>query len=318
MPLAVVSCSNSTQFSGISGKPRGALANPKTIASGNAGAASSETTDVEIEVESPQPTNNVPTQTPTPETSVSPTPVNTASPTTLPTSTPAPNNCTTFLGDYMPVQLIHNQAELAATHMKAGNYKLANDIVMTGNWTPISIVNSVFDGDNFTIRNMKSSGGGLFQTVGVTIMKNVRVDNFEANLNYTDSTKVIGGVGSFAMMVDAATLDNIHVSNGIVRGRASAGGLIGAAISNPSYFCGRQTHSKLINTSATNIELQTIGANLFAGGIAGEYVNYTDISGSTFSQITWRKFDNVLNRLGDTTSAVTQLAGRVSGNVWPP
>lgn len=303
--LAFAGCSGSANFNSERSKGHSLANGENAVGEKASGSATGENaTASETPVAVPTPTIN-PTMSPTPAGSGTPGP------------TVAPANCTAFLGDYKPLQLIRNQAELAAINMKAGNYKLANDIVLTGSWTPIAVVNSVFDGDNFTIRNMKSNGGGLFSIVAVTIMKNVRLDNFEANLDYADPTKVIPGIGAFASMVDAATLDNIHASNGVVRGRDSAGGLVGIAIPNAGYYCGRQSNSKIINSSATNVELQTIGAGLFSGGITGEYVDHTDISGSTFSQITWRRFDTVLNKLSTSTVPVTQLAGRISGGGYP-
>lgn len=228
------------------------------------------------------------------------------------TSTSNNQGCTVFLGDDKPLQLIHTQEELAAIDYKNGNYKLANDISLVGDWMPIHLVNSIFDGGNFTIRNLNvkdSIGGGLFASVGNSIIKNLKLDSFTINLASNDPNKVLGSVGGFAGLLEAATIDNIHLSNGIVRGQDAVGGFVGIAKSAAvAYHCLRQADAKIINSSVTNVEVQSYrGSN--AGAIAFSLGN-TDVSGTTTSQITWRKYDTTLGRFSDTAEPLLRNSAR--------
>ena len=116
-----------------------------------------------------------------------------------------------------------------------GNYKLANDIdLQNEEWTPIGVNSTVpfigtFDGDGYTIRNLKInlptvSNVGLFGYVKNATIKNVVIDN----INVKGSSNIGALIGTTEGI---STVENCSITGtGIVNGASCVGGVIGNAL----------------------------------------------------------------------------------------
>ena len=144
---------------------------------------------------------------------------------------------------------------------------LANDITLTGEWTPIgngsrsgntytnSSFKGTFDGGNYTISGLTITTGssdetkGLFGVVDGGTVKNLKL----TNVNISTSSKNVGGAAG--LMVNNATIDKVEVY-GTLTAPDGVGGIVGRMIIDG-------TISNCTNNA-------TVTATTAAGGIVGK------------------------------------------------
>lgn len=136
--------------------------------------------------------------------------------------------------------LIHNEEDLREfiNRDPAGNYKLANDIELTGQWTPIENFSGTLDGDGHIISGLDVHFDGYHSQNGGFI-------------SYTMTGAVIKNLG-----LTGSVSTNANVMS------APAGGLIGVAYGNT-----------LISNCYVDVSVTANGAYAAAGGIVGNSSN---------------------------------------------
>ena len=188
---------------------------------------------------------------------------------------------------------------------------LANDITLTGEWTPIgtgsrssksysgNAFKGTFDGGDHTISGLtitSTSGAdaavGLFGIVDGGKVKNLNLT--DVNINVASSNLAGAAIG---MMLNGATADNITVSGAII-GNDGVGGIVGRLIIDG-------TISNCINNASVTSAYGGIG------GIVGKPYYEDGANTSTFASIT-----NCINN-GTVTAPmyVGGIAGLVRANV---
>ena len=180
--------------------------------------------------------------------------------------------------------LINNLADLkylqkVASTTKTGQiYKMTNDIVINGTWTPIDNFHGTFDGAGHSIlgnievsTSTNNSGIGLFGNMGynATIKNLTNKANITAKVKTSSKGGAVGGIVGKIPGVDNVTIVNC-VNKGIINSQAWAtGGIVGE-------IAARNSDSKDILIEAcrnegninTNSELTSVDHR--TGGIVGQ------------------------------------------------
>lgn len=159
---------------------------------------------------------------------------------------------------YLGVVSITNESELRAMTTD-GHYRLANDISLSGEWTPKAF-SGVFDGEGYTISNMvlstDSVNVGFFSVLDHASVSDVTLTGvLSVTLSQSDSH--VGGlagyvVDSFIQEIHVAMDLTVHSTNGL----ATVGGAIGT----------------LVNSEVTRLtyEANITAENAIAGGLIGK------------------------------------------------
>ncbi len=144
-----------------------------------------------------------------------------------------------------------------------GNYnisiKLASDITLASEWTPIAQFNGTFDGNNKTISDLTITTGeqvGLFgeiQSKGV--VKNLKINA----INLTARAEAGAVVG-----INYGTIENVGVTGGTITATFDSGRVGGIAGMNDGFI--HSTYSENITINSTNI---TSPDEIHAGGLVG-------------------------------------------------
>ncbi|MCL2054376.1 MAG: SH3 domain-containing protein [Oscillospiraceae bacterium] len=176
---------------------------------------------------------------------------------------------------------------------RSGKFYLTNDIDMKdyGVWTPINGFQGTLDGNGFAIRNLTSTKGGLFGTLGTnTTNANITIKNLGLINVFIQND---GDVGALINRCDRylggrVNIENVYVTGKIANTAATstsvivncAGGLIG------NWFTNRKAALSLKNC----YNAATVTSEQHAGGILGysydnvefnNCVNAGEISGKT-------------------------------------
>lgn len=137
--------------------------------------------------------------------------------------------------------LINNLADLkylqqVASATKTGQiYKMTNDIVINGTWTPIEQFHGIFDGDghsilgNIEVSTTSNTGIGFFGNIGynATIKNLTNKANITAIVKTSSKGGAVGGIVGKIPAVDHVTIVNC-VNKGIINSQALAtGGIVG-------------------------------------------------------------------------------------------
>lgn len=137
--------------------------------------------------------------------------------------------------------LINNLADLkylqqVASTTKTGQiYKMTNDIVINGTWTPIEQFHGIFDGDghsilgNIEVSTTSNTGIGFFGNIGynATIKNLTNKANITAIVKTSSKGGAVGGIVGKIPAVDHVTIVNC-VNKGIINSQALAtGGIVG-------------------------------------------------------------------------------------------
>lgn len=144
--------------------------------------------------------------------------------------------------------LINNLADLkylqqVASTTKTGQiYKMTNDIVINGTWTPIEQFHGIFDGDghsilgNIEVSTTSNTGIGLFGNIGynATIKNLTNKANITAIVKTSSKGGAVGGIVGKIPSVDNVTIVNC-VNKGIINSQAwVTGGIVGEITSKNS------------------------------------------------------------------------------------
>lgn len=128
---------------------------------------------------------------------------------------------------------------IAADTFSGKTVKLDADIDLNGQeWTPIVNFSGTFDGQNFTVSNLKitvyAAQMGLFGSAQNAELKNALIAGIDISHTSTSNPNIGGllGQGTFVKVI------NCGVSNGSIRGNAyNAGGLIGSTYADNANKC---------------------------------------------------------------------------------
>jgi hypothetical protein len=114
------------------------------------------------------------------------------------------------------------------------HYTLMDDIILTGNWTPIGTnltpFSGVFDGGGFSVSGLTISSAttvhqGMFGMIAGTSVNLAVVKNLSlVDVNITSSGNSVGGIAGTAF--EYAQINNCSVS-GIISGNGDVGGVVG-------------------------------------------------------------------------------------------
>lgn len=186
---------------------------------------------------------------------------------TSPNAGNTPNELTaaarTPIGSTEPITMISTLAQLRAMST-TGNYKLANNIDASPTaatpFVPIGFTKSpftgTFDGNNFTISNLKIVGTwgntGMFSWAVNAVIKNTRL----TNVNVTGGANT-GAIAGYARNID---LTNSYVQGGTVNGNVNDQSKLGMAIGYAGEFV---RVSRCYATGTVN------GWGRFVGGFIG-------------------------------------------------
>ena len=134
---------------------------------------------------------------------------------------------------------------------------LANDITMTGTWTPLEL-NADFNGNGHVIKGMNNTScdpnyAGLFK-VSYSNIKNVTIQNAEFAYG-TETLDARGGILVGDMR--RGSIENCHVVGAKFTGYQKVGGLVGFISANAD----NNTDISIKNCSVTNATFAACGAN---------------------------------------------------------
>lgn len=138
--------------------------------------------------------------------------------------------------------LIQNLADLKYLQNNTGItgkiYKMTNDIVINGAWTPIEQFHGIFDGaghsilGNIEVSTTANTGIGLFGNIGykATIKNLTNKANITANVKTSSKGGAVGGIVGRIPAVDDVTIVNC-VNKGIINSQALiTGGIVGEIV----------------------------------------------------------------------------------------
>lgn len=210
--------------------------------------------------------------------------------------------------------LINNLADLkylqqVASTTKTGQiYKMTNDIVINGTWTPIEQFHGIFDGDGHAILgNIEvattaiNTGIGLFGNLGYNAV--VRNLTNKANIvaKATQNNVSVGGIAG------RINTNNVQIKNCVNKGMINSetqnsGGIVGEIVS-------YKTESKeiLIEACINEGDIKTLGMRI-GGIVANIYGNNTGVQNINIKGCSSRK-------VSFETSNKTCYTGGILGNL---
>lgn len=222
--------------------------------------------------------------------------------------------------------LITSQADLLeigigdciSTYNQSQYYKLANDIGLTGNWTPIELytsypIVSYFDGDGHTIYGLQVSGSsnnaGLFSNLRSATVNNLNIMG----------TSISGGnfVGALAGNVVESTVSNVrvHMSGG-VSGLQLVGGVIGKAyassISNIAYY----SEGTVSGTSYCGGAIGGAESTAVEKVFVQSDTNFSNIGGGVIGDFVLGGDKTLNNLYFDGNASADQYSGGLVGYAW--
>ena len=186
--------------------------------------------------------------------------------------------------------LIYTQAHLNKlrdnAYLETGKYfKQMDNIVMTGNWTPIGSnsnpFNGFYDGNNLKITGLTIQTNndyvGLFSAIGSN--NNSKIENLKLeNVNINVGTSFFGrqNVGALAGYVKNTDITNVHVVGEVnIDGYSSIGGLAGEYRHGVISCCSVDSPNGLVNGGNSGLMVGGLIGNHVAGG--NIYESYVSI-----------------------------------------
>lgn len=226
--------------------------------------------------------------------------------------------------------LINNLADLkylqqVASTTKTGKiYKMTNDIVINGTWTPIEQFHGIFDGDghsilgNIEVSTTSNTGIGLFGNIGynATIKNLTNKANITALVKTSSKGGAVGGIVGKIPAVDHVTIVNC-VNKGIINSQALAtGGIVGEITSRTI----EDSQDILIEACRNegNIHISSDISNIDprVGGIVGQ-INGSKTKNTTGYQNILIKGCSITDVAISTTVAKLYVGGVLGYNVNP-
>ena len=209
--------------------------------------------------------------------------------------------------------VIRNATDLAnIKNDLAGSYVLANDITLSGEWTPIANFTGQFDGRGYSIHNMTITETditriGLFGSVNNATLKNVALKNIRIDIKNTTSITTavfIGGLVGY--VAGRSTVNNCFVTGSITHDLlvsnsyiVSTGGVIGYADSSTTgSLTIANTYSQAVITGT-----KSGTPNFYIGGILG-------VSSTSYYRTS---ITNCYNTGNISYKAYTVYAGGIAG-----
>lgn len=199
--------------------------------------------------------------------------------------------------------LIHTEAELAAIENDlGGNYKLANNISLNGEWTPIGssqedmpFFTGILDGDGYTIKGLELNSSeefcGMFMDIEGGTVRNLGIELSAAGIKSAGTT---GGLTGF--LDSGGRIENCYVKGDITSDGGSAMGLLAGYVIDGtisrSYSEGNVSGDQQIGGLAGYVDggsiincysFANVSGNNSVGGLVGEYDGGT-VSNSYFGK----------------------------------
>ena len=173
--------------------------------------------------------------------------------------------------------IISEQDDFAVINKNlSANYKLVNNISLTGNFTPIGSGSApfggTFDGGGFEISNMTISGGtyrGMFASTSAGTIKNLTL----TNVNITNASTYSGMLIGYA--VGGTVVQNVDVSGNLSAVADCIGGIVGYANGHAAVKASGCDVEGTVLTTSTRI-----GGLSGAGGTFSDCVVYADVLGA--------------------------------------
>lgn len=182
------------------------------------------------------------------------------------------NNITEGFGTSASPYIIYNQAQLADMKLSlSAYYKLGGNITLSGTWTPISTFSGNFNGDGYSITNLKIKSGSNIGLFGV--VTNATISNFDL-LNA--DVRGGGNVGALAGQVTTSSFSNIDVVANVA-GTSSVGGFAGV-VDEKSTFNNMTISGNVINSHPTNCN--NVGGFASLGGKYTDCIMYANVEGN--------------------------------------
>ncbi len=199
---------------------------------------------------------------------------------------------------------IANEEELrAAMSNNLGSsgryYRLTNDIVLTSDWQPEALYESVFDGNGKTISGMRMGAvccdtevdrAGFFSTVENSIVKDLTLRDFDINGGYT-GTGELQVVGILAAEASHAFFQNINLdalAGNRVVGDLVIGGLVGRIVDAEPILskCDAKQGSRISDIEWSDILAQSYADAPKWGVIAGASKELSPVEGGACTDAT--------------------------------
>lgn len=201
--------------------------------------------------------------------------------------------------------LIQNLADLKYLQNNTGItgkiYKMTNDIVINGAWTPIEQFHGIFDGaghsilGNIEVSTTANTGIGLFGNIGykATIKNLTNKANITANVKTSSKGGAVGGIVGRIPAVDDVTIVNC-VNKGIINSQALiTGGIVGEIVARTVQNSKDILIEACRNEGNIHISSEISNIDPRVGGIVGQ------INGSKTEKITG--YQNILIKGSSTT-----------------
>lgn len=224
---------------------------------------------------------------------------------TTPDPTPGDGLTVDTKGRYV----IYNQADLAAVaNDMTASYIVANDIALTGNWTPLGWTDSddvaftgTFDGNGYTISGLSMDYSGT--NVGLFAINEGTIKNFSLTIDDIGGTQYVGAVaGQNTGVIEHVTVSQTTALNSGYGVTALQQGTSGSDVGG---IVGKNGGSGIIRDCLSKV---AVFGYYYDGGIAGE--NYGTIERCAFKGAV-NPVNNPNNYVGQ--GFVGGIAGRTNG-----
>ncbi|MCL2770853.1 MAG: S8 family serine peptidase [Firmicutes bacterium] len=166
------------------------------------------------------------------------------------------------------MQFIYTAGEL--TNMRTspnGHFVLMRNITLAGEWVPIPNFNGIFEGNNFTVSDLRITipttqyntvrNFGMFERLTGSVTQ-LTLNNVNISTTGSQHNGEWVHVGALAAVTENAFIHNVKVTNSIIsihRQSSTAGGVVGRADTSEIYFA--------------RVENLTLTGNGYRGGVVG-------------------------------------------------
>lgn len=224
--------------------------------------------------------------------------------------------------------LIQNLADLKYLQNNTGItgkiYKMTNDIVINGAWTPIEQFHGIFDGaghsilGNIEVSTTANTGIGLFGNIGykATIKNLTNKANITANVKTSSKGGAVGGIVGRIPAVDDVTIVNC-VNKGIINSQALiTGGIVGEIVARTVQNSKDILIEACRNEGNIHISSEISNIDPRVGGIVGQ-INGSKTEKNTGYQNILIKGSSTTDVAISTTVAKLYVGGVLGYNVNP-
>ncbi len=135
---------------------------------------------------------------------------------------------------------------------------LMNDIDLSSFGSAITSFKGTIDGNGYTLKNYRSSDALIKSTSGAVTIKNLNIDNFDINYNYSSSSIPQNKALLISVSSYDVTVDSVNITNSYVNGLTNSGAILGFA-----------TGLVKINNVSLDENTSVVAGSHYAGGLIG-------------------------------------------------